>query len=129
MYIVYNGKYGFFIEIKYVPASFLVAVEVRVLGALLGAGPAEPAHARDVILQKLYKKYSHIQHLLYRSLLRGAHAPNIILQKLFQASIRTFIISFTEAFLLRGAHARDIMLQKLFEVNIRAFIKLFTEAF
>ncbi len=33
-----------------VPVSFLVAVEVRVLGALLGAGPAKPAHAREVIL-------------------------------------------------------------------------------
>jgi hypothetical protein len=44
-----------FIEIN-VPVSFLVAVEVRVLGTLLGAGPPEPAHARDVILQKLYIK-------------------------------------------------------------------------
>jgi hypothetical protein len=56
-----------FIEIKYVPVSFLVAVEVRVLGALLGAGPTEPVHPQDVILQKLYKE-----------------------------SIRTFNISFTE---------------------------------
>jgi hypothetical protein len=96
MYIVYNGKYGFFIEIKYVPASFLVAVEVRVLGTLLGAGPAEPAHPQDVILLKLYKESIRIFNNVYRSLLRGAHAPNVILQKLFQASIRTFIISFTE---------------------------------
>jgi hypothetical protein len=54
MYIVQLDMY-IFIEIN-VPVSFLVAVEVRVLGALLGAGPAEPAHPQDVILQKLYKE-------------------------------------------------------------------------
>ncbi len=58
-----------FIEIKYVLLSFLVTVEVRVLGALLGGGPTESAHPQDVILQKLYKE-----------------------------SIRTFNVSFTEAY-------------------------------
>ncbi len=49
MYIV-QLHMRIFIELKQVPVSLLVAVEVRVFGALLGAGPAEPAHPQYVII-------------------------------------------------------------------------------